>query len=221
MTNSKKLSNGNISKLLKIPTSSLSDALDEIGIIGFMDHEIKSINIEKKIVGPAITIKDIPTKKVETPLLALKAIDTAQKGDVVVRVVEGGDAKNIGLWGGLMATAAKHRGINGAILDGGFRDILEIRNIGFQIFSRSIVPSTSVRRTEVVSINTPVICGGIQVNPGDMIVGDADGVVAIPTQNLTQIIERAIEIDKIERLETEELKRGTPFIDTIKKFSRI
>ncbi len=120
-----------------------------------------------------------------------------------------------------MATASKYKGIEGAILDGGVRDITEIRDIEFQVFAKSIVPSTSIRRTRVDSINVPVVCGGIKVNPGDILVGDENGVVVIPPEHVTKIIERGIEIDRIESLEAEELKQGTTFIDTIKKFSRI
>lgn len=211
-------------KLYEIPTTSLSDALDETSIVGFMDCGIKPIIPGKKIVGPAVTIKDVITEKTEAPILALKAIDSAQKGDVIVRSIEDAaeaTSKNIGLWGGLMATASKHKGIEGAVLDGGVRDVSEVRTIQFQIFAQSVVPSTSVRRTKVEAINVPITCGGRRVNPGDVIAGDEDGVVIIPQKYLSQIIKRASEMDKIESLEMEELKRGTSFIETINKFSRI
>lgn len=209
-----------LEKLYDIPTASLCDALDKSGFSGFMSHEVKPIIEDVKIVGPAVTIKEVLSEKAELPTLLLEAIDHAEPGDVIVRGVEG-DAKDIALWGGLMATAAKVRGLSGAVVDGGTRDVAEIRQIGFQIFSRSIVPSNSVGRTRVVDINVPIRCGGVPVSPGDAIVGDNDGVVVIPKELLEATITMALEMDKIEKEETEELKQGKSFIETIKKYARV
>ncbi len=206
--------------LRRTPTSSLSDALDQLGVTGFMSYEIKPMSACKRIVGPAITIKDAISNTPEPPLLALEAIDLAKEGDIIVRAVDH-DSKNIGLWGGLMATAAKRKGVQGAIVDGGIRDIDEIAELRFQIFARSVVPSTSLRRTRVEAINVPVICGGVRVRPGDLVVGDSDGVVVVPLEHVEEVTKRATEIDEIEKLEAQELRRGAKFVDTVKKFSRL
>jgi len=209
-----------LKELHKIPTASLCDALDKIGFTGFMSHEIKPIIDDIKIVGPAVTIKDVLSEKAESPMLALEAIDRAEPGDVIVRGVEG-NAKDIALCGGLMATAAKVKGLSGAVLDGGTRDVAEIREVRFQVFSRSIVPSTSIGRTRVVDINVPVHCGGVSVSPGDVIVGDADGVVVIPKEKLETTIKIALEMDRIEKEEAKELKQGKSLVKTIKKYARV
>ncbi len=209
-----------LKKLYNLPTASLCDALDTIGFKGFMEYNIKPIVEGIKIVGPAVTIKDVISDKKEAPLAALQAIDDADPGDVIVRASEG-DTKNIALWGGLMGLASKTKKIEGAVLDGGVRDIDELKEMKFQIFAPSIIPSTSVGRTQIKGINVPVTCGGVLVSPGDIIVGDSDGVIVIPADKIEMVIEIAEKMDSIEKKEAEELKKGTPLVETIKKYARI
>jgi len=207
--------------LVSIPTASLSDALDRIGIRGFMSYEIKPLCRFGRIAGPAVTIKDIPTTEKGMPLLAMQAIDSAPKGSIIVRSVEGTDARDIALWGGLMSQAAKVKGIQAAVLDGGARDIIEAEEMKFPIYARSVVPSTSVGRTKVSAINVPIQCGGVTVASGDIVVGDADGVVVIPKQKLGEALKLAQEIDDIEKTEVAELRRGSTMSKVIKKYARV
>jgi len=210
-----------LKELQKIPTASISDALDRLGVKGFMSSKIKPAFEFQRVAGPAVTIKQIPTHEREIPLRALEAIDSAEPGSIIVVAVEGGSADDIALWGGLMGLASKVRGVCAAVLDGGVRDLVEIREIGFPVFARSIVPSTSVGRMKVVGVNVPVSCGNVLVKPGDIIVGDWDGVVVIPLERLSEVMEIARQIDETERKEAEELRKGTPFTEVIKKFVRV
>jgi len=210
-----------IKSLLSMPTASLSDALDRLAIRGFMSYEIKPLGRFGPIAGPAVTIKDAPATEKEIPLLAMQAIDSAPKGSIIVRSVEGTDARDIALWGGLMSQAAKVKGIQAAVLDGGVRDIIEAEEMKFPIYARSVVPSTSVGRTKVSAINVPIQCGGVTVALGDIVVGDADGVVAIPKQKLGEVLKLAQEIDDIEKTEVAELRRGSAMSEVIKKHARI
>jgi len=210
-----------LKSLMSIPTASLSDALDRLGIRGFMSHEIKPLGRYGRIAGPAVTTKDIPTTEKEIPLLAMQAIDSASEGSIIVRSVEGTDARDIALWGGLMSQAAKVKGIRAVVLDGGARDIIEAEEMKFPIYARSIVPSTSVGRTKVSAVNVPIQCGGVTVAPNDMIVGDVDGVVVIPKQRLGEALKLAQEIDDIEKNEVVELRRGSKMSDVIKKYARL
>jgi regulator of RNase E activity RraA len=209
-----------LKKLYKLPTASLCDALDSIGFKGFMEHSIKPILEGIKIVGPAVTIKDALSDKKESLMAALQAIDDADPGTVFVRASEG-NTKDIALWGGLMGLASKSKKIEGAVLDGGVRDISELKEMKFQIFAPSVIPSTSIGRTKVIGINVPVTCGGVKVSPGDIIVGDSDGVVVIPADELEKVIEIAQKMDSIEKEEAEELRKGASFVETIKKFARV
>ncbi|RLE80329.1 MAG: RraA family protein [Thermoprotei archaeon] len=208
-------------RLRKISVASISDALERIGYSNYMVFDIKPIIPGTKIVGPAVTIKDVPTSKHEVPLLALKALDMAERGDVIVRVVEKTDARNIALWGGLMTLASKVKGLEGAVLDGGTRDVREIRDYGFPVFARSIIPCTSVGKTRVEAINVPVVCGGVLVRPGDIIVGDDDGVVSIPKEVVKEVVEEAERIEETERKEAEEIRKGVSLYEIVRRTLRI
>jgi regulator of RNase E activity RraA len=210
-----------VDELLALSTSSVSDSLNSIGIKGCMSHEFKPLIAGVRMAGPAVTIKDLPTTERVPITSALEAIDKAEPGSVFVRAVEGMDARNIALWGGLMALAAKIKGVAGAVLDGGVRDTAEIKEMGFQIFSRSVSPSTSLGYTRVVATNTPVNCGGILVHPGDFILGDDDGVVVVPRDKAEAVIEEAKRIEEIERKEAEELRKGRGLVETVKKYARV
>jgi len=207
-------------QLLSIPVSSLSDALDRLGIRGFMSYEIKPLGGRTRISGPAVTIKDTPTSEKMAPLLAMEAIDLAPKGSVIVRSVEGTDARDCGLWGGLMTQAGKVRGIQGAVLDGGVRDLMEIEQMRFHAYARSVVPSSSVGRSKVSAINVPIECGGVAVAPGDMIAADTDGVVVIPKQRLSEVLKIAREIDNVEKVELLELRKGKAMTEVVKMHMR-
>lgn len=213
---------GNLLKrLYKIPTASLCDALDSVNFKkSFMSHEIKPILDGIRIVGPAVTIKDVVSEKKIAPWAALQAVTDANPGDIIVRGSEG-NMKDIALWGGLMGLAAKTKKIEGAVLDGGVRDTVELKEMKFQVFSSSTVPSTSVGRTEVVGVNVPITCGGVLVSPGDIIVGDSDGIVVIPLDNLAKIIKIAEKMDAVEKKEAEELRKGHSLIKTIEKYARV
>jgi len=215
------LDNELLKSIVSIPTASLSDALDRLGIRGFMSYEIKPLGRFCRIAGPAVTIKDIPTTEKGMPLLAMQAIDSAPKGSIIVRTVEGTDARDIALWGGLMSQAAKVKGIQAAVLDGGARDIIEAEEMKFPIYARSVVPSTSVGRTKVSAINVPIQCGGVAVAPGDIVVGDTDGVVVIRKQKLGEALKLAQEIDDVEKTEVSELRRGSAMSEVIKKYTRV
>ena len=100
-------------------------------------------------------------------------IDNAKPGEVGVIVVENG--LDVAGLGGLMGTTAKVRGMAGVLIDGGLRDIAELRALDLPSYSRSVVPSSSVGRWASVSNNTPVQCAGVTVKPGDIIVAGEDG----------------------------------------------
>ena len=105
-------------------------------------------------------------------------IDEAAAGSVYVMVLEDGlDYAGIG---GLMSTAMKYRGLAGAIVDGGIRDTPQIARLQFPVFSRGVVPSTTVNHYRFAGKNIAVNCAGVEVHPADIIVADMDGVVVVP-----------------------------------------
>jgi regulator of RNase E activity RraA len=178
---------------LRSPTSStgnIADAVDEAtGQRGFMSHDMKPI-FRAKIVGRAATALLRPVLKTDDrkyPNYQLQILDEAEPGSVLVYVLEGG--LDVAGMGNLMATTAKVRGLEGAVIDGAARDIEEVTRIGFPIFSRSVSPATSVGRYVSVAKQVPVKCGGIWVKPGDYVVGDWDGVVVVPQDAANQVVE--------------------------------
>lgn len=210
-----------ISDLKKIPTASLSDALNQIGLNGTLNVCFQPVLEGIRVVGPAVTVLDRYSNRRVIPVEAIEAIDNAERGSVLVRAIENNEAIDVALFGGLMALASKTRELEGAVICGAIRDLREIKEMGFQVFYRSLSPNTSVGRTEVKAVNVPVEYGGIIINPGDIIVGDDDGVIVIPRERLTEVLERAKQIDELERREAEEIKRGKPFSQVIREYSRV
>ena len=210
-----------VADLKKIPTASISDTLDRLGISGFMSHEMRPTWGFSRIAGPALTVEDVPSTKVEGPMALLEAIDSARPGDVIVRAVSDPRRKEIAFAGGLISRGAKNRSIEAMILDGGVRDVDEIESLKLPVFSRSVVPSTSPGRTRVKCINRRVTCAGVVVNPGDIVVGDTDGVVVIPKARLVEVYSMALAIDEVERKETKDLRRREPLAKVVRKYARV
>jgi len=202
-----------------ITTASVADALWALGISGHMSHEIKPF-MKVKIVGPAVTVREEPTAERVPPSHALELIDHSAPGSVIVIAIDG--FKDIAIWGGLMTAGAVVNGLEGAVLDGGVRDVEEIeRDFGFPVFSRSICPATTVGRFKTVAANVPVTVGGVTVNPGDLIVGDRDGVIVVPTAQVEAVLKGAQEIEDRERAQTRLIRETKSLLKGLEKYQRI
>jgi regulator of RNase E activity RraA len=210
-----------IDGFMKVSTASVSDAVDKIaGKRGYMDHEIKPRINEKKIVGPAVTILEGPTDEALPPKHALDAIDESPAGSVIVIAINA--ETNVAVWGGLMTAGAEVNGHAGAILDGGVRDVTEIRrDSGFQVFSRSVSPSTTVGRFKTLASNVPVVCGGVTVNPGDLIVADIDGVVVVPQAHVDAVLKMATDIEVREAEQARLIRETKSLREGLAKYGRI
>jgi 4-hydroxy-4-methyl-2-oxoglutarate aldolase len=202
-----------------ITTASVADALWELGVAGHMSHEIKPF-MKVKIVGPAVTVLEEPTIERVPPSHALELIDNSAPGSVIVIGIDG--FRNVAVWGGLMTAGAVVNGIEGAVLDGGVRDIEEIeRDFGFPIFARSICPATTVGRFKTVAANEPVNVGEVTVNPGDLIVGDRDGVVVVPVGLVETVLKAAQDIEDREREQTRLIRETKSLLKGLEKYQRI
>jgi regulator of RNase E activity RraA len=210
-----------IDGFMKVSTASVSDAVDKVaGRRGFMDHEIKPRINDKKIVGPAVTILEGPTTESLPPQHALDAIDTSPAGSVIVIAISG--ETNVAVWGGLMTAGAEVNGHAGAVLDGGVRDVTEIRrDSGFQVFARSICPATTVGRFKTLGANEPVVCGGVTVNPGDLVVADLDGVVVVPKEHAQAVLKVATEIEEREAEQARLIRETKSLREGLAKYGRI
>lgn len=210
-----------IEGFMKVASASVADAVEQIvGKRGYMDYNIKPRINEKKVVGPAVTIQEGPTDEVLPPQHALDAIDESPEGSVILIGING--EPDVAVWGGLMTAGAVVNGLAGAILDGGVRDITEIRrDYDFQIFSRSVSPATTLGRFKTLSANAPVECGGIIVNPGDLIVADLDGVVVVPKEHVPAVLERATEIETREAEQAKLIRETKSLRKGLEKYKRI
>jgi regulator of RNase E activity RraA len=210
-----------IEELRKVSTGNIADAVDEAtGHRGFMYHDLKPI-FKAKIVGPAATALLRPvlkTDKTEYPNYALQILDEAPAGSVLVYVLEDG-LETAGI-GNLMSTTAKVRGLAGAVIDGGARDIEEIEAIGFPVFSRSVTPATSVGRYVSVAKQVPVTCAGVLVRPGDYIVGDRDGVVVVPVEKIPEVIKLIQSYDDKETKMVPIIKETKSMLKALAKYNR-
>lgn len=137
-----------------------------------------------RILGPACTVKTFPGDN----LMVHKSLDIAQPGDVIV--VDSSSSSLTAVLGDLVSTKARHRGIAGFVIDGYIRDLPAIRRLGdFPVFARGVTPIGPLHRGPG-EINFPVSAGGIVVQPGDLIIGDLNGVVVVPQDIIEELLER-------------------------------
>jgi 4-hydroxy-4-methyl-2-oxoglutarate aldolase len=182
-----------------VATASVADAVDKIcGKRGYMESSIKPRINDKRVVGPAATVLEAATDEFLPPQHALDLIDEAPAGSVIVIAIQGGEP-DVAVWGGLMTAGAFANGHAGAILDGGVRDLAEIRrDYDFPVFARSVSPGTTLGRYKTVASQVPVEVGDVIVHPGDIIVADIDGVVVVPKDKAQDVLAMAREIDQRE-----------------------
>lgn len=154
------------------------------------------------ILGTAITVKIYPGDN----LMVHKALDVAQPGDVIV--VDSGGGRRTAVLGDLVATKARHRGIAGFVVDGLIRDLPGILALGnLPVFARGVTPVGPLHRGPG-EINYPVVVGGIVVQPGDVIVGDLNGVVVVPRESAATILARLREHAEAQAAYTAAVARG-------------
>jgi regulator of RNase E activity RraA len=179
-----------------VAVASVADAVDKVcGKRGYMAACIKPRINDKRICGPAATVLEAATDEVLPPQHALDLIDEAPAGSVIVISIAGGEP-DVAVWGGLMTAGAVANGHAGAVLDGGVRDLVEIRrDYGFPVYARDVSPGTTLGRYKTVASQVPVCVGGIMVHPGDLMVGDVDGVVVVPKDRAAEVLKLAQEID--------------------------
>lgn len=202
-------------------TGNVADAVDEAtGVRGFMGRDMKPV-FRAKVMGPAVTVflqRTLRTDRRERPNLQIQALDEAPAGSVLVEVLEDGlDTAGVG---NLMATTAKVRGLAGMVIDGGARDVEELEQIGFPVWSRSQTPATSVGRYVPVARNVPVMCGGVLVRPGDWIVADKTGVVVVPREALAQVLKLLRQYDEKETKMVPLIKQTKSMGKALEKYNR-
>ena len=161
--------------LEKLPTGNVADNNNSVPGQGVMDSGIKPLDPDCHMAGRAVTVRCFPGDN-----LALhQGIYAAKPGDVLILDCHG--YTEAGHFGDIMALACLMRGIAGVVIDGSCRDARDIVKLGLPVFVRGQNPSGTVKKS-LGEVNVPVTCGGVAVNPGDMVIGDCDGVVVVPRE---------------------------------------
>ncbi|MEM8563515.1 MAG: RraA family protein [Pseudomonadota bacterium] len=187
-----------IDALASYPCPDISDILNRLYT---MKPELKNLTSDKKICGPACTVKVYPGDN----LMVHQALDIAKSGDIVV--VDAGESAMNGIVGDLISTKAKFRGIQGFVIDGLIRDLSDIQALDFPVYARGVTPVGPLHRGPG-EINFSISCGGIVVNPGDVICGDENGLVVVRQEFAEELVSR-LEEQKNSSAEYEEnVKKG-------------
>jgi RraA family protein len=168
-------------KFAEFSTPDISDLLNRLYAV---DPSVACLTSRHhRLCGPACTVKVFPGDN----LMVHKALDVAKPGDIVVIDAHGSSMNAV--LGDLISTKAKHRGIAGFVVDGFVRDLPDIVELDFPVFARGATPIGPLHRGPG-EINFPVCCGGVVVNPGDLVVADGSGVVVIPQEIAGELLKR-------------------------------
>jgi 4-hydroxy-4-methyl-2-oxoglutarate aldolase len=194
-----------IDEFRDLSTSIVSDAMNRMNS---MNAEINPIIRGFTVAGPAVTVQCM----VGDNIMVHKAIYIAERGDIIV--VDARGHKNTALWGYIMTKACKPRGIEAVVIDGSIRDIRENIQERYPIFCKGSVPAGS-QKSWGGNINVPIQCGGVHVYPGDIIVGDDDGVVVVPKYRAETVLQKAKERIKMEEKWLIEMQKGKTTLEIL------
>lgn len=211
-----------VAQFRHVEVASVSDAIEQvIGKKMYMTHRMQPI-FTSKFAGIARTVqlkKDEGNKDPDALSGMLEAIDQGSTDSVYVMVVE--DGEDIAGMGGLMGTAMYARGYAGAVIDGGVRDVAYLRKIGFPVFATGIVPSTSVHHYKFGGAQIPVVCNGVPVAPGDVVVADSDGVAIVPRAQAQAVLTLAQQMDYKEHAMYSMIEQLKSIVAAVKKTGRL
>ncbi|MGH9400756.1 MAG: RraA family protein [Terriglobia bacterium] len=205
-----------------VEAASVSDAVEQVtGRKMYMSRQMRPI-FNTKFAGFALTVllkREEGRQGSQALTGMLTAIDQGNANSVYVMVVQ--DGVDIAGMGGLMGTAMAARDFSGAVIDGGVRDVAYLRKIAFPVYSKGIVPSTSVNHYRFAGANIPVVCDGVPVGPGDIIVADQDGVVIVPRARAAAVLALAQKMDFQEHSMYPYIEKYKSIEEAVRKFGRL
>lgn len=185
----------NIEALKQLGTSTVSDALDRLGIATQV-FGIKPLDRSFRLIGRAYTVRTIPVAPGTKGASVGDYIDDVPEGQVVV--LDNGGLLDATVWGDILTIMAHRRRLGGTVIHGVCRDSSRSLELGYPIFSRGTYMRTGKDRVQADGYNIPVSLGEVRVTPGDLLFGDADGLVVLPQDREDEIIAAALEINEAE-----------------------
>jgi regulator of RNase E activity RraA len=203
----------------KLASSVISDILDTLGYRDqVMRATIRPLYPDAIVVGRAMPVLyaevfEIPDKPYQ---MEMEVVDGLRPDDVLVAYAPA--SAKAALWGGLLSTAARARGARGAVIEGMTRDVKQITSMAFPVFVSGISPVDAKGRVRVYAYRCAIECGGVLVEPGDVIFGDADGVVVIPQDVTVETVNEALKKVEAEHLTAEELRKGALLREVYAKY---
>lgn len=202
-----------VARAARFDTATLSDALDKLGIAG-QCHRIKPRDDGFRMAGRAWTLLYGPAGN--PPGTVGDYIDDVPPGSVIV--LDNGGRENATVWGDILTEIAHRRGIAGTVIDGVCRDTSLCRELGYAVFSKDHWMRTGKDRVLVEATGVPVNIGDARVAPGDILVGDADGVVVIPKSHEDQVLDTADIIESAEQRIREAVRGGMRLDEARRQF---
>lgn len=197
-------------RLSGLYTGAVSDVMDELGYRRqCLPQHIRPLVPGEAVAGVVFTVRGRAMHSepsVDPRYKQIEMLEAVVPHSVIV--LDPGDEGTAAHWGELMSVTARAGGATGAVINGGLRDTRQIRALGFPVFGRFFSPLTAVWRWELTDYQVPIRIGGVAVDPGDLILGDDDGILVIPRQIHQEVLERAEEVVGKERIVHDGLLRG-------------
>lgn len=201
----------------KLSTTNVSDALDALSLKGATYGVRPMRESWGKKVGRAVTVKMIAAGEVTSKHhLGMQAIAAAEPGDIIV--IDNSGRLDSSCWGGILANSAKAKGINAVFVDGAVRDLDDCVECNFPVYARGTVVWTARGRIMEQSTNETISFAGVQVSPGDVVMGDMSGVVFVPWKHVDAVLTKAEELYDKEEAMIAEILRSGDVLETDNKF---
>ena len=202
------------------------DALYELGLPELvLPTTLRPLFPEQRIAGVAFTVQGAAIEPrigwepgIERIRSYLEVFERLEPDSLLVHV---NGASPVGHFGELTANSAKQHGCAGCILDGNLRDIEGLREIGFQVFYRDLSPLNAIGRWEMLHCQQPVEIGGVTIHPGDVVIGEFDGVLVVPAADAERVLLKAEEIVAAEGRVRAEMRAGVPPLDSLERHGHI
>jgi len=202
------VTDANIQAFRRLGTSTVSDAMDRLGIIG-QPLGIMPLERSFRVCGRAFTVRTVPVDVVRGSVGDY--IDDVSEGEVVV--LDNAGLLDRTVWGDILTIMAHRRKVGGTVIHGICRDVDRSLELNYPIFSRGNWMRTGKDRVQAEGYNVPCSLGEIRVNPGDLILGDGDGIVVIAQQHEETILKAANEIDQAEERIREAIGKGASLLE--------